>query len=140
MKRTKELFQELQEEIANEMILIDNGDANTALPMYQVLRDMEKFAKESKTEVEQSAMIDVENGFELNGFDVKIKTGSTRYVYTHIPAHAEAVKAVKEIEERSKQAFLSFQKNIQVASEDGEEIVFPEVVRSKDSISITKKR
>ena len=140
MQRTKELFQEFQEEVANEMILIDEGEANTALPLYQLLRDMEKFAKESKSEVERLAMIEIDNGFELNGYEVKIKTGSTRYIYKNIPEHVAAMEAVKEIEERSKQAFLSFQKGIQVASEDGEEIVFPEVVRSKDSISITKKK
>lgn len=140
MGKSKQLFEELNLQLANELIGIENGESNTALQMYHELNQAEKNIKAFKEEVKGHAFNEIQGGYELSGFDVKIKQGAVRYDFKGIPAHIEKSKELKAIEEKSKQAYLSIQKGMQVATEDGEEIVLPKVTYNKDSISITKKK
>lgn len=77
-----------------------------------------------------------EKAFESNGFKFERKQGGKAYSFKHIPKWVELNDEVKKFEEQSKQAYASFQKGIQSATQDGEEIILPEVTYRADSLSV----
>ena len=140
MGKTKLLFDDFRYEVSNRIHEIEEGNENTALEVYHICNQMEKFAKEVKSEVKEIAMREIQDGYEINGFSSTVKNGSTRYDFKSVQKWVDKQKELKEIEEQSKQAYLSIQKGMQVASEDGEEIDLPTVKHTEDSISITKNK
>lgn len=137
MQGVKRQIEELEYVISEKIVNIQEGEESNALELYHELNKLEKQIKSFKDEVKPNAIIEIGNGYELSGYDVKMKAGATRYVFKDIQRHQELTKQVKDFEAQSKQAYLSIQKGMQVASEDGEEIELPTVLRNADSISIT---
>ncbi len=137
METIKKSIDNLEFAISDKIVSIQEGEELGALELYHILNQFQKAIKSLQDEVKTNAVIEIGNDVTLIGYDVKIKAGATRYIFKDIDKHKELTKQLKDFEAQSKQAFLSIQKGMQVASEDGEEIELPKVVRNADSISIT---
>ena len=137
MKTIKESIDNLEFAISDKIVNIQEGEELGALELYHCLNKLQKSIKSLQDEVKTNAIIEIGNDVVLKGYDVKMKAGATRYIFKDIQAHKELTRQIKDFEAVSKQAYLSVTKGIQVASEDGEEIELPTVVRNADSISIT---
>lgn len=140
---SKDLYFEMQQEsIAKALTEIEKGDIES-LETYAYLDRIEKTAKKAKEQIKD---IVLEQGktylegnsksFKKNGITFSFKNGSTKYKFIGIKKYQEKKKELDLIEEQSKQAYLSRQKGILTANEDGEEIEFPEVSYTSDSVSI----
>lgn len=140
MGASKELFMQLREELSNELIDLENGDTVNGLDIYHQINCFQKDLTQFKSEAEKFAKDEIERGQELDGYDVKIKNGAKRYDFKSIKAWQEKNKELKKVEEQSKQALLSIEKGMMVATDLGEDIELPKVMYSKDSISITKRK
>jgi len=137
METIKTNIDNLEYAISEKIVNIQEGEELGALELYHVLNKLQKSIKSLQEEVKTNAIVEIGNDVVLKGYDVKMKNGATRYIFTGIKRHQELQKQVKDFEAMSKQAYLSMQKGMQVASEDGEEIELPKVMRNADSISIT---
>lgn len=140
---SKDLYFEMQQEsIAKALTDIESGDIES-LETYAYLDRIEKNAKKAKEQIKD---IVLEQGktylegnskeFKKNGIKFSFKNGSTRYSFNGIKKYQEKKKELDSIAEQSKQAYLAKQKGILTANEDGEEIEFPEVLYTSDSVSI----
>lgn len=74
------------------------------------------------------------------GYMFEVRNGRKMYNYSKIEQVVDAEKKVKDLKEYYKQAFVSRQKGILIATDDGEEIVLPELSISKSSIILKEKR
>lgn len=132
-------FNMRQEELAHVLSEVENGNQR-ALPLYAEVKQLEALFTQAKKQLEPYALDEAmqyqENTFEENGIEYTKKNGATRYTYKNIPEWQEANDRLKEIEARSKQAFISKQKGILSATEDGEEIILPTVNYSKNSLLV----
>jgi len=72
------------------------------------------------------------------GYKVEVRNGGRLFDYKHIPEWQERKESLSECEEKHKQAFIAKEKGLLTASEDGEEIVMPEVSYRKSSIILKK--
>ena len=95
-------------------------------------------SKQIEPQAQEEANLYAEKTFEESGFTFEKRNGSTRYSFSHIPRIAELKNEIKEIEAKSKQAFISVQKGILVADKDGLEIELPKVTYTKDSLIVKK--
>jgi len=73
------------------------------------------------------------------GYKVEIRNGGMEFNYKNIPEWQQLKESLSECEEKHKQAFIAKQKGLLTASEDGEEIVMPEISYRKSSIILKKK-
>ena len=141
---SKELhFNMRQLELAHILTEIEEGNQR-ALPIYADLNMLIKLMTEAKKQVEpyatNEAMDYAGNSFEENGIEFTKKNGSTSFNYKNISEWAQLEAKKKVIELKAKQAYLSIQKGIMVADENGEEITLPEVKYSKGSLIVKSKK
>lgn len=139
---SKELFFERrQEELASLIDQVENGEAR-ALNVYAEIKRFKEMYVSVEKQIEPLAMDEAqdysENTFEEDGFEFTKRNGATRYIYKGIPEWQTYSKALKECEARHKQAFISKQKGLMIASADGEEMVMPEIAYSKSSLVVKK--
>lgn len=140
---SKDLFFQIQSELIEKSVQ-DIKEGNTeSFETYAYLDAIEKRAKEAKTQIKDIIIEEAKNylegnskEFTKNGVKYSIRSGSTRYNFSKIKKYQEKQKELKAIEEQSKQAYLAHQKGILTANEDGEEIEFPEVSYTADSVSV----
>lgn len=118
-----------------------NGNSNiedTIIQLENKRKELEeelKFIKDFKDEYfEQIAELKNTYPDGYNGYLFEVRNGSTRFSYKNISEWIEANKHLKDIESKYKQVFLSRQKGIMVASEDGEELELPEVDYGSGSV------
>ena len=132
-------FKMREEEVAHLLTEVEQGNSN-ALSTYANLKRCKDLFDEASKQVEPLAFDEAlnfpEKTFNANGFTFEKRNGATRYSYNHIPKVQELKAEIKEIESKSKQAFLSQQKGIIVADENGEEIILPKVSYSKDVLVV----
>lgn len=128
---------------ANELMDVVDGverGSRSALLAYAEMKRFADIASQAVKQIEPIAMEEAikygENEFETHGFKFQIRNGATRYSYKNIPEWQEANEKVKDVEERYKAAFVARQKGLLTASEDGEEMILPEITRSKDSLIV----
>lgn len=121
---------------AAQEVLDGNADP---LEVYANLKQMKKDLDESLKVIEEEAREEAlkygEKNFDHKGFKVEIRAGSTRYNFSNIKAWADKKKELKELEEKYKQAYKSFEKGITSLDED-EILELPEAKSSKESIII----
>jgi len=75
---------------------------------------------------------------KFGGYKIEVRSGGRMYSFKKIKEWITYNKALKDCEDRSKQALLAMEKGIQVASQDGEEIELPEVTYRKSSVILKK--
>jgi|SRR5690606_22348486 len=136
-----ELHIQIQDELMNTINKVDNGDVGlldafiqmeeerkqleTSLAIIKSFKDenLDSIAEESK---------EYPDGYM--GYKVEIRNGGRMYSFKHIPEWQTYQEALKNCEERHKQAFIAKEKGLLTATEDGEEIVLPEISYRKSSI------
>lgn len=132
-------FQQRANELMDVVDGVERGSRN-ALLAYAEMKKFADIATQAVKQIEPIAMEEAinfgEKEFETHGFNFQIRNGATRYSYKHIPEWQKAQEGLKEVEERYKAAFVARQKGLLTASEDGEEMILPEVNRSKDSLIV----
>lgn len=132
-------FQQRANELMDVVDGVERGSRN-ALLAYAEMKKFADIASQAVKQIEAIAMEEAinfgEKEFETHGFKFQIRNGATRYSYKHIPEWQTAQEGLKEVEERYKAAFVARQKGLLTASEDGEEMILPEVNRSKDSLIV----
>lgn len=94
-----------------------------------------------KSEIEDYAIIEAEKfgskSFEYKGYKIELRDGAKRFNFKNIKEWAKLNEQIKEVEEKSKIAFASYQKgNSLTVTNDGEVVELPEVSFSKKSIII----
>ena len=139
---SKDLFFKMREEEVSHLLEeVEEGniEALSTYANFKRCKDLfEQASKQIEPQAQEEANLYAEKTFSDFGFTFEKRNGSTRYSFSHIPRIAELKKEIKEIEEKSKQAYLSVQKNILVADKDGLEIELPKVTYTKDSLIVKK--
>ena len=137
---SKDLFLKMREEEVSHLLTeVEEGnkDALSTYGNFKRCKDLfEQASKQIEPLAQEEADLYSEKKFSVSGFNFEKRNGSTRYYFSHIPRIAELKKEIKEIEEKSKQAFISVQKGILVADQDGLEIELPKVTYTKDSLIV----
>lgn len=128
---------------ANELMDIVDGverGSRSALLTYAEMKRFSDIVIKAVKQIEDLATEEAytygEKDFETHGFKFQIRNGATRYSYKNIPAWQIVQEELKEVEERYKAAFIARQKGLLTASLDGEELVLPEITKSKDSLVV----
>ena len=139
---SKYYFTEMRaQEVADLMDKAEGGDINP-LELYAEIKDYNNFITDAIKQLEPLALSESlnfpEKTFECNGYEITKRDGSTLWSYKNIPLWNELKDKLKLVEEQSKQAFLSRQKGLLIANEDGEEIIFPEISYSKSGLVVKK--
>lgn len=139
---SKDLFFKMrEEEVAHLLTEIENGNNNTLIAYANLKRCLNLY-NDAVKKLEPLALDEAnkypEKTFNDFGFSFEKRNGSTRYSYSHIKAHKELKEKLKEVEEKSKQAYLSKIKGLLTANKDGEEIELPKVTHTKDSLIVKK--
>ena len=130
-----------EEEVANLLTEVDNGDkrALTVYANFKRCKDLfDEAAKQIEPQAQNEASEYAEKSFSEAGFIFEKRNGATRFTFSHIPEVKKLSDKIKEIQEKSKQAYLAKQKNLLTADENGEEIPMPKVSYSKDSLIVKK--
>ena len=139
---SKDLFYKMrEEEVAHLLTEVEEGNIDTLSTYGNLKRCKDLFEQASKQiepQAQEEANLYAEKTFEEAGFTFEKRNGSTRYSFSHIPRIAELKNEIKEIEAKSKQAFISVQKGILVADQDGLEIELPKITYTKDSLIVKK--
>jgi hypothetical protein len=134
-------FQMRQQEVAHLLTELEEGNER-ALNVYANFKRCKDLFEEAIKQIEPEAQNEAngyaEKSFSESGFTFEKRNGSTRYSYSHIPEVVKLTEKLKEVQEICKSAFLASQKGILTASKHGEEIVFPKVSYSKDSLILKK--
>lgn len=147
MKGSKEMHIEYQDELMQSINETELGEKShlatlvyleeqrkyleTSLAIVKSFKDdfMDEIALEYK---------DFPDGYE--GYEIEVRSGGRMYNYKNIPEWQEYKKFLSDCEQRYKQAFISKEQGLMVASEDGEEMLLPEVSYRKSSVVVKKKR
>ena len=128
-------------EIVHLLNQVEEGNIN-ALSVYAIFKQskdlIEEALKQIEPSVQREAELYSEKTFTESGFTFEKRNGATRYSYNHIPEILEVKKELKDLEAKYKHAFLSKQKGLLAATEDGEELIMPKVTYSKDSVIVKK--
>jgi len=137
---SKDLFYQVREdEVAHLLTEVEEGNIN-ALEVYANFKRSKDLIDEAIKQVEPSAHREAdlysEKSFTQSGFIFEKRNGATRYSFNHIPEIVELKQQLKFAESKYKHAFLSQQKGLLTASEDGEEMIMPKVSYSKDSLIV----
>lgn len=94
----------------------------------ECLKSFEDYALEEATKYDKS--------FTAYGFKFERRNGSKRYSFNHIPQWKAISNELKSFEDKCKQALNTYEKGMQVADENGEEIPLPKVTYTKDVLII----
>lgn len=73
---------------------------------------------------------------EYQGHKIIVRNGGRYFNYSNDPVYSNLKDQIKQREELLKQSFIAREKGILVADQDGEEIILPEPLYRKSSISI----
>lgn len=145
MGKMSELHAKMQDELMNQNMLVENGEISfldALIYMEEERRYLEdslaiiKGFKADNLEDIQNEASEFKDGYRGHLFEVR--SGGMMYNYKHIPEWQTYSKALKDCEARHKQAFLSSQKGLIVATEDGEEMQMPKISYRKSSLIIKK--
>lgn len=140
---SKELFLELQEQMANEITNYENGNISV-LDCLISLKEKKTVCENILNEVKEfeSKYID-EITFQsdqykerYNGFKIEVRNGRKNYDFSKIKEIIIAESNVKELKDYYKKAYEMKMKGVLMASEDGEEIELPEMSVSKSSVIV----
>ena len=139
MNEVNQLRKVCENEVAHLLTEVEEGNLN-ALDVYAMLKQSKNLFDESIRQIEPLAQsfaeLYTEKTFNQSGYTFEKRNGSTRYSYNHIPEIFELKQQLKYAEAKYKHAFLSKQKGLLTASEDGEELVMPKVSYTKDSLIV----
>jgi len=112
------------------------------LEVYAQLKQMKKDLDESLKVIEEEAREEAlkygEKHFEHKGFKIEIRAGSTRYNFSNIQEVKKKEDELKNIKEKYKQAYKSYEKGI-TSLDDDEILELPEAKTSRESIVIKPK-
>lgn len=146
MGKTSEMHIEMQDQYMNAVNDAEIGNVShldTFIFLENERKQLEqslaliKDYKDSNLElIEKEASEYEKEGYK--GYKVEVRTGGRIYDYKHIPEWQIRKESLSECEQRHKQAFIAKEKGLLTASEDGEEIVMPEVSYRKSSIILKK--
>lgn len=136
-----ELHIQMQDELMNTIKMVENGD----MGMLDAFIRMEEERKQLETSLEiiksfkddhldTVAELASEQPNGYMGYKFEVRNGGRMYSFKHIPEWQRYQEALKNCEERHKQAFIAKEKGLLTAAEDGEEIVLPEISYRKSSI------
>lgn len=128
------------ETLSNVTENVEEGNAD-ALTVYGELKDIETYLKQAISQVFDVAIDEAEKEdktFQHAGFKFERRAGATRYSFKHIPQWNVLNNELKAYESELKSA-LKMQGKIQMADNDGEELVLPTVTVSKDSLIVKRK-
>ena len=147
MGATSKMYQEIQENINNAIEAYAGGDCElleSLMIMEQHRKQMDGFQKTIK-EFKDEFLTEIQNEAlnyqgEYHGNEISVRSGGKMYSFKHIKEWQEADAAKKDIEERSKAAFIASQKNMMSVSEDGEIMELPKISYRKDSVVIKLKK
>jgi|TARA_R110000787_G_scaffold102552_1_gene208600 hypothetical protein len=132
-------FQMRQNEVAELLTEVEEGNI-AALSTYGNLKKCQALFNEAVKQIEEIAFNEAdlysEKTFEDSGFLFEKRNGGIRYSFKHIEEWQELERKKKEVEERSKQAYLAIQRRLLVGSEDGEEVEVPKVSYTKSSLIV----
>ena len=134
------------EKIILDTIQAYEGGNVEVLEAFTKLKEIKKslelsigFIKAFETEHFQSITDSIKDyGGEFKGYSFEVRNGRKTFDYSNISEVLEAEKGVKDLKEYYKQAFNSHQKNILIATDDGEEIKLPTIKYAKGSIILKK--
>ncbi|MCB0745269.1 MAG: hypothetical protein KDC67_15275 [Ignavibacteriae bacterium] len=117
-----------------------DGNADP-LEVYAALNLELKELETCKKQIEDYAKEEAEkhgSKFEHKGYKFEVRQGGRSYSFKNIKAWSDKQKEIKEIEERYKSAFSSYEKGLMTADENGEEMELPEVSYRSNSLIIKK--
>jgi len=130
---------EMQNQLDFLVFSVENGDANS-LEVFAVIKKIEKMFKEAKEKLDPYAIEDAEkegkSSFVAYGQAFEIRNGGRTFDFKGIQEYEDAKKHLKDIEEKYKQAYLSKEKGLMVASADAEEMQLPIVTFRKNSLIV----
>lgn len=147
MEKTKEMFAEMQEQMAEIAIQYDNGDlevldALTYLeqykaPLTECLELIKGFKDQNQSAIGDSAA-DYKDGYR--GYKIEVRNGGKMYNFKKIEAWQEAEANKKKVELKYKTMLAARLAGNPLAniSEDGEELTLPEITYRKDSVVMKK--
>jgi len=145
MRGSKELFEELQEKIAYEINMVEEGnlnylDALIEMNQYKVkieetLNDIKDWQRENIDEIQNEAQ-----GYkgQYKGYKFEVRNGKTMYDFKGIEHIAQKEKELKDLKENHKQAYIQYQKGMLNVNTDGEEIELPKVSYSASYVILKK--
>lgn len=120
----------------------DVHDGNESpLKAYGIIKEVQKYVETCVKEIESSALNEAqrwdEKQFDTDGFHFEKRNGSARYDFSGIEEYNRVKDNLKQLEEKYKVAFRSWQKGITpVDDETGEVIPQPKVTYSKDVLIV----
>lgn len=123
---------------AVQQVIDGNADP---LEVYAAINLELKELENCKKQIEDYAKEEAEkhgNKFEYKGYKFELRQGGRSYSFKNIKAWSDKQKEIKEIEERYKAAFSSYEKGLMTADENGEEMELPEVTYRSNSLIIKK--
>lgn len=130
-----------EQELAEILDKVEDGREN-ALLAYARIKALKELYQQAEKQILDYALSEAElhpgNTFELNGFEFTKRNGSKRFSFSHIPEVEEVENNLKVLKEKYKQAFISKQKGLMIASEDGEELILPKISYTKDVLIVKK--
>ena len=137
---SKEMFFQMREqEVAHLLTEVEEGNV-AALSTYGNLKKCQALYAEAIKQIEGIAFNEAdlysEKTFQDSGFLFEKRNGGIRYSFKHIEEWQDLDNQKKEVEAKSKQAYLAMQRNLLVGTEDGEEIEMPKVSYSKSSLIV----
>ena len=137
---SKDNFYQLRsQEIAELVEKAENGEIY-ALRVYAELKRTSDLLSDAIKQIEPIAINEArmqdKPSFEAYGNNFQLRNGSTLYKYDKIGIWSEKKAELKAIEEKSKLAYIAFSKGLLTADEFGEDIEFPEISYTKDSLIV----
>jgi len=135
----KQTVPEMQNQLDFLVHSVENGEANS-LEVFAVIKKIEKMFKEAKDKLDPYAIEDAEkqgkSSFVAYGQAFEIRNGGRTFDFKGIKEYEDAKKKLKDVEEKYKQAYLSKEKGLMVASGDAEEMQLPTVTFKKNSLIV----
>ena len=137
MSLTGQIFEQYQAEFIERCQQVENGDLSPLGVAVEFKKEMDflnQLADERKSWLNENvdAITDEAESYGKQGYCGLVFTKQTKATasYKHIPAWIEAEKTKKEIEVKSKTAWMMVQKGGLNVDENGEEIPLPEYTYS----------
>lgn len=147
MGAMSELHIQMQDEMMNTVRLAKDGKITTLDALIYLEKERKnlenslaivKSFKDEQLENISNEASDYKDGYK--GFMIEVRNGGKTYKYNHIKEWQEAEASKKAVEEKSKQAFISKEKGLLTATEDGEEIELPIITYRKSSVILKEKK